>query len=186
MGKRSTWAAMRIATAILDLAQIHEHCQFETAMRSLWKTRRFRQRYCPLLLRVPLQAERGQCRPTAHTSKTPLNIVVGTLHPIVTQYEEEQTYKLLTDKRVEKGLEIRINMMASSRATSSRATWYRAMSELSCLHRMTSPRWKIFRMSLAAAGRRASLNYVPLDLVAGTEQAKTRRHGRRKRSNPWK
>ena len=45
-------------------------------------------------------------------SKTPLNISRWYAHPIVTQYEEEQTYKLLTDSELKKGLETRINRMA--------------------------------------------------------------------------
>lgn len=54
-----------------------------------------------------------------------IEYVVSTLHPIVTQYEEEQTYKLLTDTELRKGLEIRINLMAELKGdTASRAAWY--------------------------------------------------------------
>lgn len=61
-----------------------------------------------------------------------IEYVVGTLHPIVSQYEEEQTWKLLTDSELKKGLEIRINMMAELKGdTTSRAAWYRAMREAS-------------------------------------------------------
>ena len=61
-----------------------------------------------------------------------IEYVVGTLHPIVTQYEEEQSYKLLADSELAAGLELRINMMAELKGdTASRANWYRTMSELS-------------------------------------------------------
>lgn len=54
-----------------------------------------------------------------------IEYVVSTLHPIVTQYEEEQTYKLLTDTELKKGIEIRINLMAELKGdTASRAAWY--------------------------------------------------------------
>lgn len=54
-----------------------------------------------------------------------IEYVVSTLHPIVTQYEEEQTYKLLTDTELKKGLEIRINLMAELKGdTGSRGAWY--------------------------------------------------------------
>lgn len=60
-----------------------------------------------------------------------IEYVVGTLHPIVTQYEEEQTWKLLTDSEIGKGLEIRINMMAELKGdTASRGTWYKNMREI--------------------------------------------------------
>ena len=55
---------------------------------------------------------------------------VRTLHPIVSQYEEEQSYKLLTDGELAAGLEIRINLMAELKGdAASRATWYRTMRQ---------------------------------------------------------
>lgn len=44
-----------------------------------------------------------------------IEYVVGTLHPTVTQYEEEQTWKLLRTSQINAGLEIRYNMMAELR-----------------------------------------------------------------------
>lgn len=94
-----------------------------------------------------------------------IEYVVSTLHPIVTQYEEEQTYKLLTDSELKKGLEIRINMMAELKGdTSSRATWYRAMSELSVFSPDDIAALEDLPNVPGGSRRRASLNYVPLDL----------------------
>ena len=59
-----------------------------------------------------------------------IEYVVRTLHPIVSQYEEEQSYKLLTDSELAAGLEIRINLMAELKGdTNSRAVWYRTMRQ---------------------------------------------------------
>jgi HK97 family phage portal protein len=59
-----------------------------------------------------------------------IEYVVGTLHPIVSQYEEEQTYKLLVDSELSNGLELRINMMAELKGDfASRGVWYKNMRE---------------------------------------------------------
>lgn len=94
-----------------------------------------------------------------------IEYVVSTLHPIITQYEEEQTYKLLTDTELKKGLEIRINLMAELKGdTASRAAWYgngrtngwfnvndiRALEDLPDVE--------------GGDEYQASLNYVPLSL----------------------
>lgn len=57
-----------------------------------------------------------------------IEYVVSTLHPIVSQYEEEQTWKLLTLSEQRAGLEIRINLMAELKGdTASRGNWYTNM-----------------------------------------------------------
>lgn len=94
-----------------------------------------------------------------------IEYVVGTLHPIVSQYEEELTWKLLPESDVRKGLEIRINLMAELKGdTSSRANWYRTMTEVSAF----SPNDILALEDLpdipGGEHHRASLNYVPLEL----------------------
>lgn len=94
-----------------------------------------------------------------------IEYVVSTLHPIVSQYEEEQTWKLLTESERRSGLEIRINLMAELKGdNSSRANWYKTMTEVSAF----SPNdiLALEDMPDVEGGdrRRASLNYVPLDL----------------------
>ena len=94
-----------------------------------------------------------------------IEYVVGTLHPIVTQYEEEQSYKLLTDSELAAGLELRINMMAELKGdTASRANWYRTMSELSVFSPDDIAALEDLPNVPGGNRRRASLNYVPLDL----------------------
>lgn len=59
-----------------------------------------------------------------------IDYVVSTLHPIVTQYDEENTYKLLPDSEIVKGTRLKINMMAELKGdSSSRGTWYKNMRE---------------------------------------------------------
>ena len=93
-----------------------------------------------------------------------IEYVVGTLHPIVTQYEEEQTWKLLTDRELSSGLEIRINMMAELRGdTAARANWYRVMREIGGFSVNDLMRLEDMPDVPGGDGRQASLNYVPLE-----------------------
>ncbi len=92
-----------------------------------------------------------------------IEYVVGTLHPIVTQYEEEQTWKLLSLSQVDAGLEIRINLMAELRGdTAARGDWYRTMTEIGGFS--VNDIMALEDMPDVPGGdeRRASLNYVPL------------------------
>ena len=93
-----------------------------------------------------------------------IEYVVGTLHPIVTQYEEEQTWKLLTDRELAAGLEIRINMMAELRGdTAARANWYRVMREIGGFSVNDLMRLEDMPDVPGGDQRQASLNYVPLE-----------------------
>ena len=93
-----------------------------------------------------------------------IEYVVGTLHPIITQYEEEQTYKLLTNSEIQR-YEIRINMMAELKGdTASRAAWYKALTELSVFCPDDICALEDIPNVPGGHLRRASLNYVPLDM----------------------
>lgn len=60
-----------------------------------------------------------------------LDVLTDTLQPIVTQYEQEDKWKLLTTSETDKGLYIRRNMMVTLRAdTAARGTWYKNMREI--------------------------------------------------------
>ena len=92
-----------------------------------------------------------------------IEYVVGTLHPIVTQYEEEQTYKLLFPSQISQGLELRINMMAELRGdNAARGAWYRTMREIGAFS--VNDIMALEDMPDVEGGeeRLASLNYVPL------------------------
>ena len=92
-----------------------------------------------------------------------IEYVVGTLHPIVNQYEEEQTWKILAKSQVDRGLELRINLMAELRGdTSARADWYQTLIDAGVFS--VNDILALEDMPDVAGGehRRASLNYVPL------------------------
>ncbi len=94
-----------------------------------------------------------------------IEYVVGTLHPIVTQYEEEDTYKLLFEKEQKQGLEIRRNMMAELRGDfTSRGAWYRTMREIGAYSVDDIMDLEDRPAVPGGKSRYASLNYVPLEL----------------------
>lgn len=113
-----------------------------------------------------------------------IEYVVGTLHPIVSQYEEELTWKLLSPGDVQKGLEIRINMMAELKGdTSSRANWYRTMTEVSAFSPDDILALEDLPPVPGGQHRRASLNYVPLDLWAELSVERNTKQGGSNESN---
>jgi len=119
------------------------------------------------LFGVPLYKLQEGKQAYGSNEQNAIEYVVGTLHPTVTQYEEEQTWKLLTDSELKKGLEIRINLLAELKGdTASRGAWYRVMAELSAF----SPNdiLALEDMPGVPGGnqRRANLNYVPLEMWA--------------------
>lgn len=95
-----------------------------------------------------------------------LDYVVDTIHPAVTQYEEEFTYKLLTvSERTEGKLWITVNMMAELRADSaSRGEWYKKMIETGVFSVNDVRRLEDETDVPGGDTHFASLNYVPLEL----------------------
>lgn len=92
-----------------------------------------------------------------------IEYVVSTLHPIVTQYEEEQTYKLLFSSEISDGLELRINMMAELRGdNAARSSWYKNMREIGVFSVNDINRLEDMPDVEGGDERLASLNYVPL------------------------
>lgn len=114
---------------------------------------------------VPLYKLQEGKQAYSSNEQNAIEYVVGTLHPIVTQYEEEQTWKILVDSDIRKGLELRINMMAELRGdTSSRSAWYKTMREIGGFS--VNDIMALEDMPDVPGGeeRQASLNYVPLRL----------------------
>ena len=109
-----------------------------------------------------------------------IEYVVSTLHPIVTQYEEEMTWKLLTKTQADAGLEIRINMMAELRGdTAARGQWYKDMLQEGVFSVNDVRALEDLPDVPGGQHRRASLNYVPAEdwpelsrLRAGMAQTK--------------
>lgn len=92
-----------------------------------------------------------------------IEYVVSTLHPIVSQYEEEQTWKLMIAADRRDGLEIRINLMAELRGDSkTRGAWFTAMRNIGVFSVNDILALEDLPDVDGGAGRYASLNYVPL------------------------
>ncbi|MGO5114187.1 phage portal protein [Candidatus Avoscillospira sp. LCP25S3_F1] len=94
-----------------------------------------------------------------------IEYVVSTLHPIVTQYEEETTWKLLFAGQVAAGLELRINMMAELRGdNAARGAWYKTMWEIGGFSVNNIMQLEDMPDVEGGDERMASLNYVPLSI----------------------
>lgn len=113
---------------------------------------------------VPLYKLQAGKQSYSSNEQNAIEYVVSTLHPIVTQWEEELTWKLLPSSETA-SLKIRINMMAELRGDfSSRATWYKAMREIGGYS--INDILALEDMPDVEGGneRYASLNYVPASL----------------------
>lgn len=113
---------------------------------------------------VPLYKINSGKQSYSSNEQNGIEYVTSTLHPAVTQYEEEDTYKLLFDYERKKGLEIRRNMMAELKGdTASRGTWYKNMREIGAFS--VDDILDLEDMPKVPGGdtRNASLNYVPLE-----------------------
>jgi HK97 family phage portal protein len=113
---------------------------------------------------VPLYKINSGKQSYSSNEQNGIEYVVNTLHPVVTQYEEEDTYKLLFDRERLKGLEIRRNMMAELRGdTASRGTWYKTMREVGAFSPDDILALEDMPKVPGGDTRYASLNYVPLE-----------------------
>lgn len=114
---------------------------------------------------VPLYKLQAGKQSYQSNEQNAIEYVVSTIQPIVTQYEEELTWKLLTGTEISRGLEIRINMMAELRGDfQSRAAFLRAMRELGVFSVNDIRALEDLPDVEGGNERYASLNYVPLSL----------------------
>nr|DAE33611.1 MAG TPA: portal protein [Caudoviricetes sp.] len=94
-----------------------------------------------------------------------IEYVTGTLHPIVTAYEQAFTSILLTPREIAEGLEIRMNMMAELRGDSTaRGNWYRTMHDIGAYSVNDVLALEDMPDTEGGDEHVASLNYVPLAL----------------------
>lgn len=104
-----------------------------------------------------------------------IEYVVGTLQPIVTQYEQEQTWKLLLPAQRRYGLELHLNMMVELRGDyTSRANWYEKMRNVGAYSVNDIMQHEDLPDVPGGNVRLASLNYVPLERF---EELSVKRNG---------
>ena len=92
-----------------------------------------------------------------------IEYVVSTLQPIVTQMEQEMSWRLLMPRQIQAGLELRLNMMVELRGDfGSRSTWYERMRHLGAYSVNDIRALEDLPDVEGGDEREASLNYVPL------------------------
>lgn len=113
---------------------------------------------------VPLYKLQAGKQSYSSNEQNAIEYVVSTLHPIVTQWEEELTWKLLPPSQAAR-LKIRINMMAELRGDfKTRADWFKAMREIGVFSVNDILALEDLPDVEGGNERYASLNYVPLSL----------------------
>lgn len=151
--------------AILDLGLSYEPMAGSNADAQFIESQEVSVKDLARYFGVPLYKLQEGKQSYSSNEQNAIEYVVGTLHPIVTQYEEERSYKLLTDGELRSGLEVRINMMAELKGdTAARAAWYQVMLQEGPFS--VNDVLALEDMPDVPGGdeRRASLNYVPLSL----------------------
>lgn len=112
---------------------------------------------------VPLYKLQAGKQSYSSNEQNAVEYVTGTLHPIIEAYQEELTYKLLPQADVEKGYEVRINLMAELKGdTASRGAWYKTMRETGVFSVNDIRALEDLEDVEGGDNRQASLNYVPL------------------------
>lgn len=127
---------------------------------------------------VPLYKVNAGKQSYSSNEQNAIEYVTGTLHPIVTQYEQEQSWKLLLPSQRKAGLELCLNMMVELRGDfSSRANWYKTMRELG-VYSVNDIRHEEDRPDVAGGDSRyASWNYGPLEQWEDLSVRRAQRNG---------
>lgn len=113
---------------------------------------------------VPLYKLQAGKQSYSSNEQNATEYVVGTLHPIVEKYEQELTYKLLTETEIRQGLRIQLDMMAELKGdATSRGAWYRTMREISAFSPNDIRNMEDLPDIAGGDDYYASLNYVPLE-----------------------
>lgn len=112
---------------------------------------------------VPLYKLQAGKQSYSSNEQNAIEYVVGTLHPNVSNWEEEFTWKLLLGRDVRAGLELRMNMMAELRGDfTTRGGWYEKMRNIGVFSVNDVRALEDLDDVEGGDERRESLNYVPL------------------------
>ena len=149
--------------AILDLGLPYQPMAGSNADAQFIESQEVRVKDLARYFGVPLYKLQEGEQSYSSNEQNAIEYVVGTLHPIVTQYEEELSYKLLTDRELRNGVELRVNMMAELKGdTAARAEWYRIMLDGGTFSVNDVRALEDLPDVEGGDEHRASLNYVPL------------------------
>lgn len=108
-----------------------------------------------------------------------IEYVVGTLQPIVTQMEQEQTWRLLMPSQRRRGLELRLNMMVELRGDfGSRSGWYEKMREIGVYSVNDIRALEDLPDVEGGESRYASWNYGPLEDWKEQSARRAEKHAR--------
>ena len=119
------------------------------------------------LFNIPLYKLGAGKQTYASNVQAAIEYMQRTLSPIVAEHEQEDTWKLLLESEQARGLQLRRNMMGELRGDwASRAAWFKAMDEIG-VYSVDDMRALEDLPNVPGGDRRkASLNYVPLDMWA--------------------
>lgn len=122
---------------------------------------------------VPLHKLMAGKQAYASNEQNSIEYATGTLAPTVAQCDQEDTYKLLFDSEIKKGVRIKRNMLAELKGdTRTRAEWYRTMRETGVFSPNDIRALEDLPSVPGGDMRYASLNYVPLDQYAALSAAR--------------
>lgn len=149
--------------AVLDVGMKYTQLSLPQKDAQFIESRNFKVEEIARFFGVPLYKLQAGKQSYSSNEQNSIDYVTGTLHPIVKQYEEELTYKLLFDTEIKRGLYININMTAELRGdNASRSDYYQKMIQ----NGIYSPNEcrELEDMPPIPGGdiHFASLNYVPL------------------------
>lgn len=113
---------------------------------------------------VPLHKLNAGKQSYSSNEQNAIEFISDTIHPIVSQREQEDTYKLLPASESARGLIVHRNMMAELRGDSAaRAEWYKSMREIGVYSSNDICDYEDIPHVPGGDTRYASLNYVPLE-----------------------
>lgn len=113
---------------------------------------------------VPLYKLQSGKQSYSSNEQNAIEYVTSSLHPVVCQYEEERTWKMLPSAAIHAGMEIRINMMAELKGDfASRASWYKNMREIGAFSVNDIRDLEDLESVPGGDSRYASWNYGPLE-----------------------
>lgn len=117
--------------AILDHGLKYNPITISQADAQFVETKRLSRIDCANIFGVPLYKLNDGKQAYSSNEQNGVEYCVSTLQPKVTQWEEEFSFKLLTDDWLDSSWRLRMNMMAALRGdTGSRGAWYKIMREI--------------------------------------------------------